>query len=113
MGVEEKAEPRREIVDRQAAGQALLDIVPAVGQREGQLLGGGGTGFADVVAADGNRVPLRRVLRAEFDQVDHQPHGRFGREHDFILRVKLLENVVLNRAAEIRQSTPRMRAAAR
>ena len=101
VGVEEEAEPRCEVVDRQAASETLLDVVPAVGEREGQLLGGGGTGFADVVAADGNGVPLRRVLRAELDQVDDQPHGRLGREHDFVLRVKFFEDVVLNRAAEI------------
>ena len=81
--------------------EALFDIVPAVGQREGELLGRGGTGFANVIAADGNRVPLRRVLRAELDQIDHEPHGGFGRKHDFILRVKLLEDVVLDRAAQI------------
>ena len=39
-----------------------LDVVEAVGQREGQLLHGGRAGLADVVAADRHRVPLRHVL---------------------------------------------------
>ena len=65
VGVEEEAEPRREGVDVQAARQAGVDVVEAVGQREGQLLHGGRAGLADVVAADADRVPLRHMLRAQ------------------------------------------------
>ena len=73
VGVEEEAQPRGEVVDSHAAGQALVDVVEAVGQGEGQLLHGGRAGLADVVAADltpgstaaraGRRTRSRRATR--------------------------------------------------
>ena len=59
------------------------------------------SGFADVVAADADRVPLGHVLRAELDRVGHQAHRRRRREDELFLRDVLLEDVVLDRAAEL------------
>src|SRR5262249_34034196 len=101
VGVEEEAEPRCEVVDRETAGNGLLYVVPAVGERERQLLCGGRAGFANVVAADRDCVPLRDVCGAVLDEIDDQPDRRLGRKHDFILSVELFEDVVLNRAAEV------------
>ena len=47
------------LVDIQAALQRPAHVFQAIRQGEGQLLGGGGAGFADVVAGDADRVPLR------------------------------------------------------
>ena len=98
--VEEEAQPRREVVDPQAAGEALVDVVEPVGQGERQLLHRRGTGLADVVAAYRHRVPAGHVPGAELDQVDHQPHGGLGREDELVLGVVLLEDVVLSRAPQ-------------
>src|SRR5208337_3217321 len=66
--VEEEAQPRREVVDPQAAGEALVDVVEPVGQGERYLLHRRGTGLADVVAAYRHRVPAGHVPGAELDQ---------------------------------------------
>ena len=41
------------------------------------------------------------VLRAELHRVHHQPHRRLGREDEFLLRDEFLEDVVLDRAAQL------------
>ena len=101
MSVEEEAQTTAHRVDVEPATQRLLDVVNAVGQREGQLLHGRRTRLPNVIAADRNRVPLGNVLGAEFDQVDDQPHGRLGGKDDLVLRVELFEDVVLDGAAEL------------
>jgi len=53
-----------------------------------------------VIAADGNRIELRGVLYAEFERVNDQAHGRFGRVDVFLLRDIFLKDVVLQRAGE-------------
>jgi hypothetical protein len=52
--VEEEAEARREIVDREAAFERPIHVLDAVAQGERQFLQRGRTGFADVIAADRN-----------------------------------------------------------
>ena len=74
--VEEKGKARREIVDVQAAAQRPFDIFDAVAQREGELLNGRRAGLANVIAADGNGIELRRVLGAELDGVGDQAHAK-------------------------------------
>ena len=61
--VEEERQPRREVVDVEAALDRRLHVADAVGERERELLHRRRAGFADVVAADRHRVPARRVLR--------------------------------------------------
>ena len=67
-------------------------------KRERQFLNRGRAGFADVIAADRDRVELRRVFHAELERVDDQAHRRFGRIDVFLLRDVFLEDVVLQRA---------------
>src|ERR1022692_4210311 len=101
MSVEEKAEARTEIVHIEAPPPRPLYILDAVVQRERQLLQGSRTGFANVVAADGNGVEAGRELRSELKGVDHQPHRRRGRIDVFLLRDVFLENVVLDRSGNL------------
>ena len=101
VGVEEETESMRELIDLQSAGQALVDVVKAVGQGESQLLSGRRAGLANVIAADRNRVPLRHVVRAKLDHVDRQPHRGLGRKVNLVLSVKFLERVVLDRAPQL------------
>ena len=100
LRVEEERQPRREVVDVEAARDRLLDVGEAVLERERELLLGGRSRLADVVAGDRDRVPARHVLRAPLDHVDHQPHGWVDREAPLLLRDVLLEDVRLDRARE-------------
>jgi hypothetical protein len=78
------AEPGREHVDVEPAGQPELDVAEAVGQREGQLLRGGRAGLADVVAGDRQRLVGRDLLGAVLHQVADQPQVRLGpKSHSF------------------------------
>jgi hypothetical protein len=101
VAVPEERQPRREVVDVETAREALLDVGEAVGQRESQLLPRRRARLADVVAGDRDRVPLRHVLGRELDQVDDDAKRRPRREAPALLRDVFLEDVVLQRAAEL------------
>src|SRR5438876_8121720 len=100
--VEEERQAGREVVHLESAVHAPADVFHAVRQGEGQLLSGGRPCFANVIAADRNRVPLRYLLRAEFERVDDEAHGRFRREDPLLLGLIFFQDVVLDRAAELR-----------
>ena len=91
----------REVVDVEAALDGALDVGEAVLEREGELLLGGRAGLADVVAGDRDRVPARHLRRAPLDHVGDQPHRRLDREAPLLLGDVLLEDVGLDRAAEL------------
>ena len=59
----------------ESGGYGFLHIRQRIGKGEGHLLYGGGPGLADVVAADGNRIPLRDLLGTE---AEHFRRERFG-----------------------------------
>ena len=61
---------------------------------------GGAPGFAHVVARYRNRVPLRDLLATVSEHIRDQPHGWSRREDVGAARDVLLEDVVLNRAAQ-------------
>ena len=100
VGVEEEAQPGREGIDGQARLQRQLDVGEAVGEGEGQLLRGRRAGLADVVAGDRDRVPARHLRGGEVHGVAHQPHRLAGREHELLLGLVLLQDVVLEGAAQ-------------
>ena len=100
--VEEEAQAGREVVDVEPAGHQLLDVGEAVLEREGELLGGGRAGLADVVAGDGDRVPARHLARAPLHHVAEQAHRRVDREAPLLLGDVLLEDVGLDRPAQPR-----------
>ena len=100
LGVEEERQPRREVIDVEAALDRLLDVGEAVLERERELLLRGRAGLADVVAGDRDRVPARHPLRAPLDHVAAQAHRRVDREAPLLLRDVLLEDVRLDRARQ-------------
>ena len=71
------------------------------GQRVGDLLHRRGAGLLQVVAADVDRVPRRRVVGAPRHHVDDQPAARLGREDVRAPGQVLLHDVVLRRAAQL------------
>ena len=98
--VEEERQARRERVDVESGRAPELDVRESVGERERELLCGRRSGFADVVAGHGDRVPLRHLGRAERDRVAHETQRRTRREDELLLRLVLLEDVVLQRPAD-------------
>ena len=95
--VEKERDLRDEPIDVQPGVDAPLHVLEAVAQREGELLQRRRARLADVVAAHGNGVPLRRFRRAEAEDVGDDPHRRPRREDVFLLRDEFLQDVVLNR----------------
>ena len=106
MGVEEERQALRERVEVQSPLLPELNVAEAVGQRERQLLLGGGSGLADVVAGDADGMELRDLLRAELDQVADQPEVRPGREDPFLLGDVLLQDVGLERPVQVAPRHP-------
>ncbi len=116
MGVEEEGEPWHELVEVEPSSQTSLHVGKTICKGERQLLGGGSTGFPDVIAGDGDGVPLRHLPGAEVDHVDNEPQVWLGREDPLFLGDVLLENVVLQSAPECRATrhpVPRQRRAGR
>src|SRR5580765_4388912 len=77
--VEEVTQARAELIDVKPAAARPFNVLNAVIDGEGKLLQRGGTGFTDVIAADGNGIEFGRKFGAELKGIDHQAHGRPGR----------------------------------
>ncbi len=106
VGVEEERETGGEVVDVEAALDRPLDVGEAVLEREGELLLGGRSGLADVVAGDRDRVPARHLLRAPLDHVGDEAQRRLDREAPLLLGDVLLEDVGLDRPGELVRRDP-------
>ena len=83
--VEEEREPRREVVDAQAALDGGLDVGHPVGDRERQLLDRGRAGLADVVAADATRCSsaASRAVPNSIVSVTRRIDGAGGKRYSF------------------------------
>ena len=98
--VEEEREPGAERVGREARRHRRLAVGDPVRERERELLGGRRARLADVVARDRDRVPARDPLLAVGEQVGRQPHRGARREDVVPAGDVLLEDVVLDGAAQ-------------
>src|SRR6266850_2065418 len=74
VGIEEERKLRGEFIDALSSVERTLDIGDTIGQREGDFLDGGGAGFADVVAGDGDGVPLGKIVAAPRENVRDDAH---------------------------------------
>ena len=74
VAVEKVRETGRKGINVQPALQRPAHVLHPVGQRKGQFLRRRRAGLADVVARDGDGVPLGQVLGAKLDGVGDQPH---------------------------------------
>src|SRR5579862_9034056 len=97
MGVKEKAEAWRKVVDGESAPDGPFDIFDTIAQRECELLQRGGTGLPDVISADRYGIEARSLLRRELDDIGDEPHRGPGRKNVLLLGDVFLENVVLKR----------------
>ena len=100
MGVEEEADLGGKSVNIEPGCDGLFDVLDRVGEGEGDLLDSGAAGLADVVAADGNRIPTGHVAGAVAEEVGHQAHGGLGGEDVGTAGDILLEDVVLDGTAQ-------------
>ena len=75
-------------------------------QRVGQLLHRRGPGLLQMVAADVGRVPFRQLAVGVGDHVGDQPHRGLGRVDVGPARQILLDDVVLDRALQLRDVGP-------
>ena len=98
---EEADSRRRELVDVEAGVDRRLHVGDAVGQGEGDLLHRRRARLADVVAGDRDGVPLRDVLVAVGEDVGDDPHRLPRRVDVGAAGDVLLEDVVLDGAAEL------------
>ena len=101
VDVEEEAQPRGEAVDIHAAFHAVVDVGRPSARVKAKLLSRRRSGFTDVIAADGNRVPARHLLGAELDHVADDAHRRTRGHDPGVLGDELLEAVVLDRPADL------------
>ena len=85
-----------------AARRQHLGIGKTVRKRVGGLLHRRRSGFADVITADRDRIPAWHVARGEFHHVAEKTQRRLDRENGFVLRLHFLEDIGLNRPAELR-----------
>ena len=99
--VEEEAQPLPERVHIESGLEGGLDVCDAVGQGEGEFLSSGRPCLADVVAADRDRIPARRVLGAPRERVRDEPHRGPRRVDVRPSRRVLLQDVVLDRPAQL------------
>ncbi len=101
MGVEEERKLAGELVDVQACSQRRFDIGNAVRQCKRHFLHGGRARFPDVIARDRDRIPVRYILGAEREDVCDQAHRWRGREDIRAAGDIFLEDIVLDRAAQL------------
>ena len=101
MRVEEERQPGRERVDGQPGRPRGVDVGDAVRERERHLLHGVAARFPDVIAADADRVPARHLGLTKGERVGAEAQRRPGRVDVRAARDVLLEDVVLDRAAEV------------
>jgi len=100
VGIEEKRKLRREFIDAETGVKRGLDIGDTIGQREGHFLDGGGAGFADMIAGDGDGVPLGKIVAAPRENVGDDAHRG---AHGIDVRAAgdvFLQNVVLHGAGK-------------
>ncbi len=103
--IEKERQPRPELIHRYPARGEHLHVGKAVRKRVSGLLHRSGTGFANVITADGDGVPARHLARGVFDHVGQKSQRRIDGEDGFILRLDFLQNVGLNGPAQFGNHT--------
>ena len=84
----------------EAGVESGLDVGDAVGEREGDFLDGGRAGFADVIAGDGDGIPLGEIVAAPGENVGDDAHGGTDGINVGAASDVFLENVVLHGAGK-------------
>ena len=99
----EKRQPGGKVIDRQTRGFSRTEVLPSVGQGEGQFQSGRGSRFLHVVPGNGNAVEFGHEVPGVRKNIRHNPHAGLGRVDVGIAHHELLQNVVLNGSLEGRR----------
>ena len=97
---EEERETGSKVVDGQSCVDGPADVLHGIRERERKLLHRRGAGLADVIAGDRDGVPAGDLSGAEAEEFRDERQRRRGRIDVRAPRDVLLENVVLDGAAE-------------
>src|SRR6266436_242143 len=74
MRIKKEREPWTKLIDSHTGGNCSLDVSNTISKCESDLLHRGRAGLADVITTDGNRIPVRDLLRAISECICNQPH---------------------------------------
>ena len=102
MRGEEERQARRKGIDGEPGVDGLLYVGDRISERERHFLHRRGAGFANVVARDGDRIPLRHFGRAEAEHLRRERERGIGRIDVRAARDVFFENVVLYGARQRR-----------
>ena len=97
----EERQPRSERIDAHAGINPRSQVLQTVGQRISQLDVGRSPSLLHVVAGDRDRVELRHILRRVLENIGDDLQRKFGRVNISIAHHELLQDVVLDRTAEL------------
>ncbi len=111
MGVKEKRETRRKVIDVEAGLDPRLDIGEAVSQRESKLLHCSGAGFPNMITADADSIPARHLARRKSKYIGDQPHRRLRGKDPRFLRGIFFKDIVLDSAAHPIEPDPPLQGA--
>ncbi len=103
MRIEEEREARRKVIHIQPGIDRRLDVGNAVRQREGNFLYSRAPGLPDMVAADADGIPPGHLICRKAEGIGDQAHGGPRRKDIGTPGHVFLQNVVLNRAPELRR----------
>ena len=95
MGVKKEREARSKIVYVQSHLEGGLYVLDSVSQGKSQFLQGGRSRFANMVAANGDRVPARNLLGGKLKNVGNETQGRPWWKNPFLLSDVFFQNVIL------------------
>src|SRR5438132_10050644 len=98
MRVEKERNAWSEFIDLQTRLECGFHVSDRIRDRESDFLNGGRAGFANVIAANRDRVPVRNFARAESERVGNQAQRRLGRKDVRAARDIFFENIVLERS---------------
>ena len=98
VGCEKERETLPHGMDIEPSVDRRLHVGDRVGEREGDFLHRRGARLANVVPADGDRVPAGQLSRAVREDVGDDPEGRLRGVDVGPARHVFLEDVVLGRA---------------
>ena len=97
----EEGKTRREIVDLQTGSNTGTDVFQPVGQSVGQLKVGGCTSFVHMITTDADAVEPRHISRRVCKNITDNAHTWSRRVDVRITHHKLLQDVILDRTAQL------------
>ncbi len=101
LRAEEERKLRGKLVDFQSGLERISNILNGIGDRECDLLNGGGASFANVIAGNGNGVVARKMVFGKGEDIGDQAHRRLRRIDIRPACDEFFEDVVLDRAGDL------------